>query len=389
MMILSLLLAFLGWALFIYKEISLKKSEKELFDLKIENKGLQIKNEALNGMGDTFKLLSQEVLEKNTNQFIKTADDKQSLLLSTLVPLKESLNKLTLGLENLEKERKGDHEGLKTQLRLLKDSEVLLKEQTQALVSALKNPVSRGMWGEMQLKRVLEISGMLPYCDFMEQQVLNDGKLRPDVIVKLSGGRHLVIDAKAPLEAFLEASEMQNELLRMQKLKEHALHLKDHVMSLSKKAYFEHLPNSIELVVLFLPQESLFSAALSAEPSLIELASKNQVIIATPTTLLGLLKAVAFGWKQETLSQEVEAVKLLGKELYKRIFDLASHFSKLGKNLNQAVDAYNKALGTLESRVLVSARKFNDLGIETLEAKEVELESITLSSKEPIILTEE
>jgi DNA recombination protein RmuC len=385
MILLSLLIAFLGWALFVYKEVSLKKLEKELSDLKIEKKGLEIKNEALNAMGDTFKLLSQEVLEKNTNQFIKTADDKQSLLLSTLTPLKESLSKLTTGLENLEKERKGDHEGLKTQLRLLKDSEVLLKEQTQALVSALKNPVSRGMWGEMQLKRVLEISGMLPYCDFVEQQVLNEGKLRPDVIVKLSGGRHLVIDAKAPLEAFLEASETQDETSRLIKLKEHAAHLKDHVTSLSKKAYFEHLPNSIELVVLFLPQESLFSAALSAEPSLIELASKNQVIIATPTTLLGLLKAVAFGWKQETLSQEVEAVKLLGKELYKRIFDLGSHFSKLGKNLNQAVESYNKALGTLESRVLVSARKFNDLGIETLDAKEPELEAITLISKEPTI----
>ena len=307
--IFSVLFAVL-WGFEKYKN---QKLSKEVFDLSIALKGLEVENQAFHEMEKNFKILSHEALEKNTEHFIRTASDKQQHLVSVIQPVKETLEKLSQSLTSLEKERKGDHEGLKTQLRLLKDSEVLLKEQTQALVSALKNPVSRGMWGEMQLKRVLEISGMLPYCDFVEQQVLNEGKLRPDVIVKLSGGRHLVIDAKAPLEAFLEASETQDEASRLIKLKEHAAHLKDHVTSLSKKAYFEHLPNSIELVVLFLPQESLFSAALSAEPSLIELASKNQVIIATPTTLLGLLKAVAFGWKQETLSQEVEAVKMLGK----------------------------------------------------------------------------
>jgi DNA recombination protein RmuC len=232
-----------------YEKFKNHKLSKQHFEISLKLKGLEVENHALQEMEKTFKLLSQEALEKNSEHLIKTNLDKQMQLVSVIAPVKETLDKLSIGLNNLEKERKGDHEGLKTQLKLLKDSEVLLKEQTHALVSALKNPVCRGMWGEMQLKRVLEVSGLLPYCDFVEQAVLKNERLRPDVIVKLSGGRQLVIDAKAPLEAYLEAASFTDETMKEQKLKVHAEKLKDHIMSLSKKSYFESLENSVEFVI--------------------------------------------------------------------------------------------------------------------------------------------
>lgn len=371
-------------ALYIYEKLKNQNLQKQVFELSIKLKGLEVENASLSDMEKAFKILSQEALEKSTAHLIRENTEKEKLVISVLNPVKETLGKLQEGLNNLEKERKGDHEGLKTQLKLLKDSEVLLKEQTQSLAEALKNPVCRGMWGEMQLKRVLEISGLVPYCDFYEQQVLKVEKLRPDVIVKLSGGRSLAIDAKAPLEAFLEAASLKSEAEKLEKYKEHASKLKDHILSLSKKSYFEALDNSIEFVILFLPQESLFSAALSVDPTLIELGAKNQVIIATPTTLLALLKAVAFGWKQETLSMQVDAVKSLGKELYKRVGDLNAHFARLGKGLNAAVDAYNRTLGSLESRVLVTLRKFDSLGIETMDAKLESEDMITENAREPV-----
>jgi DNA recombination protein RmuC len=374
---------FLG--LWLFELIKNKKLTQQFFDVSLKLKGYEVENLALHEMEKTFKGLSQEVLDRNTEQMIKTAVDKQEQLVAVLQPVKETLDKLTTGLQGLEKERKGDHEGLKTQLKLLKDSEILLKEQTHALVSALKNPVCRGMWGEMQLKRVLEISGLLPHCDFIEQQVLKTDRLRPDVIVKLAGGRELVIDAKAPLESYLEAASLTDETLKEEKLKHHALKLKEHIVALSKKSYFEALDHSIEFVILFLPQESLFSAALAIDPTLIELAAKHQVMIATPTTLLALLKAVAFGWKQETLCIQVDQIKTLGKELYKRVGDLNTHFARLGKGLNSAVEAYNKTLGTLESRVIVTLRKFDSLGIDTIETKYAETQSLTELAKEPTV----
>jgi DNA recombination protein RmuC len=385
MTLLLVSLALVALALFIYERSQGIKKDKLIFDLSLQVKGLETEKQALTEMEKTFKLLSQEALEKNTDHFIKTASDKQALLMSVISPVKETLDKLSTSLHTLEKERKGDHEGLKTQLRALKDSELLLKEETRALASALKNPVARGMWGEVQLKRVLEISGLLPYCDFYEQQVLKSDKLRPDVIVKLSGGRQLVIDAKAPLEAFLEAQSVQDDLLKEKKLLEHASKIKDHIQALSKKSYFEALEGSIEFVILFLPQESLFSAALSIDPTLIELGARHQVIIATPTTLLALLKAVAFGWKQEMLSEQVEAIKNLGKELYKRVGDVSSHFARLGKSLNAACEAYNKTLGSFESRMLVTLRKFDHLGVDTHETKVQDPEVITESAREPAI----
>lgn len=372
------------FSLFLWQLYQKQHLQKEVFELSVKIKGLEVENASLSDIEKAFKLLSQEALEKTSNHLMSQANEKEKLVISVINPVKETLEKLQQGLNNLEKERKGDHEGLKTQLKLLKDSEVLLKEQTQSLAEALKNPVCRGMWGELQLKRVLELSGLIPYCDFYEQQVMKQDKLRPDVIVKLSGGRQLVIDAKAPLEAFLEASNLKSDEEKERKYKEHALKIKEHILALSKKSYFEQLENSPEFVILFLPQESLFSAALAVDPTLIELGAKNQVIIATPTTLLALLKAVAFGWKQETLSLQVDAIKNLGKELYKRVGDLNAHFGRLGKSLNTAVDCYNKTLGTLESRIFVTLRKFDNLGIDTVDSKMESQEMLTDIAKQPV-----
>lgn len=369
--------------LFLWQLYKNQYLQKQVFELSVKIRGLEVENANLSDMEKAFKLLSQEALDKTSHQLMKQSEEKEKLVISVINPVKETLEKLQVGLTNLEKERKGDHEGLKAQVKMLKDSEVLLKEQTQSLAEALKNPVCRGMWGELQLKRVLEISGLIPYCDFYEQQVIKNEKLRPDVIVKLSGGRQLVIDAKAPLDAFLEASNLKSEDEKNQKYKEHASKIKEHILALSKKSYFEHLENTPEFVILFLPQESLFSAALAVDPTLIELGAKNQVIIATPTTLLALLKAVAFGWKQENLSLQVEAITSLGKELYKRVGDLNTHFARLGKGLNTAVEAFNKTLGSLESRVLVTLRKFDTLGIDTMDSKLESQELLQEMAKDP------
>jgi len=357
--------------------------------------------EALQNLMTSFKALSQEALEKNNCTFLDLAatsfatlqekargdlDKRQQLIAETLNPVKEALQQIDLGMKALEKERKGEQESLKTQLSSLIETERMLRRETASLVKALRAPVVRGRWGEIQLRRVVELAGMLSHCDFFEQpqETLDEGVLRPDLIVRLPGERQVVVDAKAPLDAYLDALSAQDEEVRAFKLKEHARHIRTHLAQLSKKAYWEAFQPTPEFVILFLPSETFFSAALEQDPTLIEIGVEQGVILATPTTLITLLRSVAYGWKQESLSRHVQEISELGQELYKRLSDMGGHFSKMGKSLTHAVEAYNKGIGSLETRVLVTARKFKEMGAASVHTEPEPIELIDSVPREPV-----
>lgn len=357
-------------------EEELKALERERVDLRIREKGLEEKLVALKEAQERFQTLSAEALQKNNEAFLKMAqgalDKKEEKITHLIDPVKETLGKLDKGMRELEKERKGDQATLKQQLEQMIATEKELRQETSTLVKSLRMPLVRGQWGEIQLKRVVELAGMVNHCDFVEQSV-GDGALRPDMIVKLPGSKQIIIDSKVPFEAYFEAMRTDDPAEKEKQLARHARHVRQHILALGKKSYWEKFDHSPEFVVLFLPAETFFSAALEKDPALLEIGIDNGVILATPTTLIGLLRAVAFGWKQDGLSAHAKEIGDLGAELYKRIGDLGGHFAKLGRSLSSSIDAYNKAVGSLESRVLVSARKFQALGFRSDQPPPIEL----------------
>lgn len=346
--------------------------------------------ELLKSSKESFKGVSLEALRDSSEAFLKLANSTferafekndahwQKKAESELKPIREALERCNKEIQELEKSRIGAYATLKEQVSSLLESQVSLKKETASLVSALRTPHVRGRWGEMQLRRVVELAGMVPYCDFIEQQSENttEGRLRPDLIVRLPGDRNIVVDSKVPLSSYLESIESTDDEMRKAKLKDHARLLRNHIGLLSKKNYGEHFQPAPEFVVLFLPGESLFSAALEHDPMLLELGAEAKVILATPTTLIALLKSVFYGWRQERLSKSAEEIALLGRELYKRLSDMGGHFAKMGKSLEDAVEAYNKTCGSFESRVLVSARRFEELQATSLGKTIEPLETI-------------
>ncbi|MEA3188893.1 MAG: recombination protein RmuC, partial [Chthoniobacter sp.] len=306
-------------------------------------------------------------------------------------PVRESLDKVDAKIQEIEKTRAGAYESLTTQVRGLFETQNELRKETSNLVRALHSPTVRGRWGEVQLRRVVEMAGMVDHCDFCEQQTVQteEGRLRPDVVVNLPGGKTIVIDSKAAINAYVEAIEATDEVARAERLTRHAFQVRGHVEALSRKAYWEQFDTAPEFVVLFLPGEMFFSAALERDPLLIEFAAERRVILATPTTLIALLKAVFYGWRQQNLAQNAQEISALGRDLFKRLSDMGGHLENVGRSLNKSVESYNKAIGTLETRVLVTARKFKDLEASTPGA-EIEtlapIEQITRAVQAPELL---
>ncbi len=331
-------------------------------------------------LAQRFQALSAEALDLSSRRFLQLAEgrlnaasataagdlDKRRDAVEHLVgPLKETLARVELQLRESDAARNASHAALAEQVTIARQSSDQLRAQTQSLVTALRRPEARGRWGEMQLRRVVELAGMSARCDFDEQVgvATADGALRPDMVIRLAGGKNIVVDSKVTLAAYLEAAEATDQAVRDARLDAHARHLRDHVDRLAAKAYWAVLSPAPEFAVLFIPGEAFLAPALERDPGLLEHAMARRVHIATPTTLVTMLRTAQYAWQQAALSDNARAVFDLGRELYERITGLGKHVDSLGKALTSAVSAYNQSVGTLENRVLVSARKLNQLGV--------------------------
>lgn len=384
----------------IYSELE-KKNVLLQSNLEQEKKNLSEKISLLQNaeekLSTTFKALSSDALSKNNQSFLDLAQVTFSRLqekaksdlelnkksVGDLVdPIKLALDGVGQKLGDLERSRVGAYEALKQQVGDLILSQNSLKNETSRLVSALKTPNTRGRWGEIQLRRVVELSGMVEHCDFQEQFSISnsEAKIRPDMVIYYPGNKRVIVDSKVPLTAYLKSLEASDEIEKNILLKDHAKQLRDHVTKLSKKEYWSQFQDSPDFVIMFLPGEIFFSVAIEQDPELIEFALRERVLITTPTTLLALLHTIAWGWRQENLAENAKQIVKMGQELYKRLCDMSQRFANLGKSITNTVNHYNQTVATLESRVLVSARKFTE--IENHEKNIIELNEVDESVRQ-------
>jgi DNA recombination protein RmuC len=392
--------ALVGWLAARGRTVRLEQKLED--ERRAHDEKLATLNEARKELADAFQALSGEALRQNNTAFLELAKTQfegmqvqaredlttRRLAVEQLVkPIKESLEKVDLQAQALEKTRREDYGTLKQHV-------TALSERTGDLVTALRSPNVRGQWGELQLKRVVEVAGMIEYCDFQTQVTTSDDEgrgLRPDVVVRLPGGKNVVVDAKVPLEAYLAAAEAHDEATETAKLAEHTRQVRDHVAKLGSKRYWQHFEPTPDFVVMFLPAEALFRAALEQDPALLETSAKANVIIASPMTLIAMLRTISAAWQQETVAESAREVHRLGRELYERVGTFARHFAKLGRGLDGAVGAYNEALSSLETRLLVTARKLEGSGIgdglpevEPIERQARQLQAVELTDELPI-----
>jgi len=378
------------------------ESQREA-ELKAADEKLKLLEQARAQLESSFKALSAEALSKNNESFLKLAEEnlkkyqegaksdlekRQESIHKTVEPVNEALKLFNQRIEKIEERRTATDASLKEQLSHLSQAQAELSRTTGSLVQALRAPQVRGQWGEMQLRRTVEMAGMVNYCDFLEQASHETGegqRQRPDMLIKLPNERQVVVDAKVPLAAYLDALEAKEAHVQTERMLAHARQLRDHIKGLSQKAYWNQFENTPEFVVLFVPNETIFSAALEQDPQLIELGVQNKVILATPTTLIALLKAIAYGWQQEAIAREAKQIAELGRELYERIGVVTGYFNDVGKTLGKTVDNYNKAIRSVESRLLVTARKFEALDSSNTDA----LPDTSVIEKVPILPKEE
>jgi DNA recombination protein RmuC len=349
--------------------------------------------EAQRALENSFKSLSADALKSNNQSFLDLAKaslaefqqgakgdlEKRQIAIESLVaPVRASLEKVDEKIGALEKAREHAYGEIRQQFTHMAEVQTQLRDETTNLVKALRQPHVRGRWGEIQLRRVVEMAGMMLHCDFVEQQSAEgeDGKLRPDLIVKIPGGRQIVVDSKAPITAYMEAHEATTDELRKVKILLHAQLMRRHLEALAKKSYWEQFQPTPEVVVMFIPGEAFYSAALEADPDLLDSGFGQNVIIASPASLMALLKAASYGWRQEAIVQNTREISQLGQELHTRLSVMADHFTRLGKSLGTATDSYNAAMASFESRVLVSARKFKEMGSTSQDAEIIELRAV-------------
>lgn len=354
--------------------------------LQERDRALKERGQLLEQMRETFAKLSQEALSQSNEDFLKLAQQRfetlsqaaqgelatrQEAIKGLVDPLAESLKRYEEALKSLEEKRQTAYASLDERLKGLSEAELRLQQETTKLVNALRRPEVRGRWGEMQLRNAVEMAGMSQYCDFDEQVSVEENAQRPDMVVNLPGSKRIVVDAKVPLDAYLQAVEAADPETHQQHMLEHARQCRRHLEGLTRKAYWDQFEDAPDCVIMFVPGESLFAAAVEADSALLDYGLKNKVVMATPATLIAMLYAVSYGWRQQTFTENAEAVRNLAAEMYDRLCTFADHFQGVGKALSSSVGAYNKAVGSLESRVVVSARKLKDMRVAERDLPDV------------------